>query len=158
MAMLEISAQLPTRVYAAGDVAIAQGQPAGPLLILVEGAVVVERDDVALARVSDPGAVFGEMSIALGRRASGTVRCEVDSVFRVAENGAEFVSANPEVAMELLRTCAARVDALSRYLVDVKLQYAEEGTHLEMLDQVIGSLMHNQSAPARPGSARDPEG
>jgi CRP/FNR family cyclic AMP-dependent transcriptional regulator len=158
MAMLESSARLPTQAFAAGDIAIAQGQPSGRLLVLVEGSVVVERDGIAFARVSGPGAVFGEMSIVLGRPASATVRCEVDSMFRVAEDGAAWLNASPDVAMDLLRINAARVDALSGYLVDIRRQYAEHGTHLEMLDQVLGSLMHHQTAPSRPGSVRDPEG
>ena len=35
---------------------------------------------------------------------------------------------------------------------------AELDGHLGMVDQILDTLVHHQSAPARPGSARDPEG
>lgn len=158
MTLLEAAAGLVALERAAQSVLIAQGDPVAALFVLESGAVLVERDGVPVARITTPGAVFGEMALLLGKPATATVRCETASVFRVADDPAAFLAEHPEAALELARVAAGRVDALTQYLVDVKRQYAEHGDHLGMLDTVLGALSHQQAPTARPGSARDPEG
>ena len=136
---------------------VRQGEPGGRLLVLISGTVVVSRDGVAVARTDRPGAVFGEMAVALGRPATATVTCETDAVFAVADDAEEFLAAHPDAAMDIVRMMAARLDAMTQYLVDVKNQYADRGDHLGMVDTVLDALSHHQATPARPGSARDPE-
>jgi hypothetical protein len=58
----------------------------------------------------------------------------------------------------VLRITAARLDGKTHYLVDVKRQFAEHENHLGMVDEILDTLLHHQAAPARTGSARDPEG
>lgn len=140
----------------AGEPVVRQGEPGGRLLVLISGTVVVSRDEVAVARTDRPGAVFGEMAVALGRPATATVTCETDAVFAVADDAEEFLAAHPEAAMDIVRMMAARLDAMTQYLVDVKNQYADRGDHLGMVDTVLDALSHHQATPARPGSARDP--
>ena len=140
-----------------GEPVVRQGEPGGRLLVLISGTVVVSRDEVAVARTDRPGAVFGEMAVALGRPATATVTCETDAVFAVADDAEEFLAAHPEAAMDIVRLMAARLDAMTQYLVDVKNQYADRGDHLGMVDTVLDALSHHQATPARPGSARDPD-
>lgn len=157
MSMLDAAAALPQVTVAAGEVAIAQGDAGGRLLVLLDGTVVVSRDGVAVARTDRPGAVFGEMAVALDRPATATVTCETDAVFAVADDATQFLAAHPAAAMDLVRVMAARLDGMTQYLVDVKRQYADRGDHLGMVDTVLDALGHHQATPARPGSARDPE-
>ena len=140
-----------------GEPVVRQGEPGGRLLVLISGTVVVSRDEVAVARTDRPGAVFGEMAGALGRPATATVTGEPDAVFAVADDAEEFLAAHPEAAMDIVRLMAARLDAMTQYLVDVKNQYADRGDHLGMVDTVLDALSHHQATPARPGSARDPD-
>jgi CRP-like cAMP-binding protein len=72
--LLTFSADLPARTVPAGETLIDEGDPAGRMLILVSGSVVVEHDGVAFARIDTPGAVFGEMSVVLERPATATVK------------------------------------------------------------------------------------
>lgn len=158
MSILELVRDLPQVDASAGDVVVLQGDPRLRLYVLLRGEVVVERDGVAVARTSTPGAVFGEMAVALGRPATASVRCASDAVFAVADDPITFLHDNPGAALELLRVSAARVDALSQYLVDVKRQFADQDDHLGMLDTVLDALSHQQAPSSRPGSVRDPEG
>ncbi len=158
MTLLELAAGLPERQLRAGDTIITQGDPGGPLHILTSGTVLIERDGVPVARVDQPGAVFGEIAVALGTTATASVRCESDVTIRVAEDAETFLAEHPEAAMELVRISAARVNALTTYLVDIKQQYGDEENHLGMIDTVLGALTQQQAQTARPGSARDPEG
>lgn len=156
--MLEAARDLPEVSMPAGAVVIEQGDPGGRLYVLESGTVMVERDAIAVGRINTPGAVFGEMSLLLGTPATATVRCETASTFRVADDAFGFLRGHPDASLALARVAAARVDALTQYLVDVKQQYADLDGHLGMLDTVLGALSHQQTPRARPGSARDPEG
>ena len=155
--LLALSSDLPTRTLAAGEVLLAEGDAPGPIYLLVAGTLTVERDGVAFARIDAPGSVFGEMSVTLGAPVTATVRAGSDVVVRVADDGAAFLLDRPAAAFEVLRTTAGRLDGMTRYLVDVKAQFAELDGHLGLVDQILDTLVHHQAPRARTGSARDPE-
>ena len=55
-------AALPLEYYQAGETVLAEGSRTDRLLILRWGDVAVLKKGVEIARVSEPGAVFGEIS------------------------------------------------------------------------------------------------
>ena len=141
--ILELSAELPVRTFEPGSPVIEQGAACGELLILLEGEVEVLRDDVRVAKASEPGAVFGEMSVLLNTPYTATVRTLKPSRFAVVANPKEFLESSPEASLHVARLLAKRIDALNSYLIDVKRQY-EGHDHLGMVDDVLGTLMHRQ--------------
>jgi CRP/FNR family cyclic AMP-dependent transcriptional regulator len=155
--LLELCAGLPVVSTPAGGLLIEEGTRPDRLLVLVDGEVTIERDGTPLARVDAPGAVFGEMSVVLGQPATATVRAASDVRVHVVEYPLTFLVEQPGVALAVLRVTAARLDGMTRYLTDVKQQLAGEEGHLGRVGQILDSLLHHQGAPARPGSARDPE-
>ena len=58
-------AALPLATYQAGETVLTAGSTTGRLLILKEGAVEVVKECVQIAKVAEPGAVFGELSVLL---------------------------------------------------------------------------------------------
>ncbi len=156
--LLVLCADLPVETLDGGAVLIAEGSPPARMYVLQSGCVTVERDGVPFARIDNPGAVFGEMSAVLDRPATATVRAETDVEVRVVADPLAFLEERPGAALSVLRMTSNRLDGLTQYLVDVKQQFAELDGHLGMVDQILDTLVHHQSAPARPGSARDPEG
>ncbi len=135
-----------TREYAPNEVVMEQDSPAGPLLVLLQGEVEILRDKVRVGKASQMGAVFGEMSVLLGCPHTATVRALQPSRFAVIENPREFLMASPGSSLEVATLLARRLDALSKYLVDVKRQY-EGHDHLGMVDEVLETLMHRQPRP-----------
>lgn len=156
--LLALSADLPILSAGPGDVLIEEGETLSRLLVLVSGAVVVEHDGTAFARIDSPGAVFGEMSAVLDRPATATVRAEGDVRVHVSDDPVGFLSDRPGAALEVLRMTASRLDGMTHYLVDVKRQYADAEDHLGMVDRILDTLLHHQGAASSPGSRRDPEG
>ena len=142
----------------AGEVLITEGTRPDRLLVLVSGSVVIEHDSVAFASIDTPGAVFGEMSAALDRPATATVRAVDDLEVRVVADPVAFLTERPGAALAVLRTTASRLDGLTHYLVDVKRQFSDAGGHLGLVDQILDQLVHHQGPVSRTGSARDPEG
>ena len=78
-------ASLPLATYEAGDIVIAAASTTGRLLILKEGAVGVVKDGVEIAKVTEPGAVFGELSVLLDQPHTADVRALEASQFHVAD-------------------------------------------------------------------------
>ena len=58
-------AALPLATYQVGETVLAAGTTSGRLLVLKTGAVEVVKDEIQIAEVSEPGAVFGELSLLL---------------------------------------------------------------------------------------------
>jgi len=156
--LLELSEDLPTVDVVPGDLLIEEGSTPGRLWVLVSGEVEIEREGVAFARIDLPGAVLGEMSALLDRPASASVRAATPVTARVTDDPTGFFLDSPRAALEVLRATASRLDGMTRYLVDVKRQYAEAEGHLGMVDRILDTLLHHQAPAASPGSRRDPEG
>lgn len=146
--MLQLVANQKAQKYEAGATIIEQGVQSGPLLVLVEGEVEILRDDVRVAKCSIPGAVFGEMSVLLETPTTATVRALSPCILAVIDDPQKFLAATPAACLEIARLLAARVDALNKYLVDVKRQY-EGHDHLGMVDDVLETLMQRQPRSGR---------
>lgn len=144
---LDLIAGCKTRDFAPNDVVMEQDSPAGPLLVLVEGEVEILRDGLRVAKTNQAGAVFGEMSVLLGCAHTATVRALKPSQFAIIENPRQFLATSAGASFHVAGLLAKRLDALNKYLVDVKRQY-EGHDHLGMVDEVLETLMHRQ--PRRP--------
>lgn len=142
--MLELVSGHNIRDFAPGEAMMEQGTPSGSLLVLIEGEVEILRENVRVAKASEPGVVFGEMSVLLGSPHTATVRALKPSRFAVIENPREFLAGSADASLHVATLLAHRLDALTKYLVDVKQQY-EGHDHLGMVDQVLQTLMHRPS-------------
>ncbi len=156
--VLSLVADLPQRVLPEGAVLLEQGADPGAMYVLVSGSLGIERDGDQFARISHPGAIFGEMSVVLEQPVTATVRALTEVVVHEIADPGPFLRDRPGVALEVLRMTASRLDGMTRYLVDVKAQFADLTGHLGMVDRILDTLVHHQAAPGRTGSVRDPEG
>ena len=149
----------PLRHFTAGEIILAQGDRTGLLYILTEGAVEVIKDGVSVATTSEPGAVFGDLAALLGVPHTAEVRAVRASSFHVVTNPRAFLEQTPAACLHLCELLARRLDAVNKYLVDVKQQFAGHD-HLGMVDGVLDTLMHRQPrqrVPPRESTLRDPE-
>jgi CRP/FNR family transcriptional regulator, cyclic AMP receptor protein len=78
-------ATLPLATYQAGENVLSAASTTGRLLILKEGAVAVVKEGVEIAKVTEPGAVFGELSVLLDQPHTADVRALEASQFHVAD-------------------------------------------------------------------------
>jgi CRP-like cAMP-binding protein len=98
-------AALPLVTYQAGETVIADGSSAARLFILKQGAVAIVKEDTEIAKVTEPGAVFGELSVLLNQPNKLEVRALETSQFQIAD-AAVLLRQNPiaiHVAMALAR-------------------------------------------------------
>lgn len=155
--MLSFCRNLPRRSFSDGDVLLPEGGKTGVLYILVEGQIDVMRGQVLVATVSEPGAIFGEMSVLLDSPHTATVKSHGASTTHVIENAAEFLRSHPDVTYLLAKLLSQRLFGVTTYLVDLKNQFQDEHSHLGMVDEVLDSLLNQQDEGCTPGSERDPD-
>jgi CRP-like cAMP-binding protein len=153
--LLESCRDLPELRLPSGMVLLDEGTRSGKLFILIEGEVQVLRGGVEVATVSEPGSVFGEMSILLEAPHTATVRTLAPTHAYVVENAEAFLSSSPEVLRHIGRLLAFRLQSASGYLADLKRQFADSRSHLGMVDEVLESLLHQQDGGFTPGSDRE---
>jgi CRP/FNR family cyclic AMP-dependent transcriptional regulator len=140
---LQIVEGHPVRELAAGDFILVQDSACEELHVLLAGEVEVLRDDIRVAKTAEVGAVFGEMSLLLGGPCTASVRALGPARFASIAEPRAFLASSPEASLHVAELLAHRIDALNRYLVDVKHQY-EGHDHLGMVDDVLSTLMHRQ--------------
>jgi len=78
-------ATLPLVTYQPGETVIADGSRTGRLLILGKGTVAIVKEDTEIAKVAEPGAVFGELSVLLDQPHTADVRALETSQFYIAD-------------------------------------------------------------------------
>jgi CRP/FNR family transcriptional regulator, cyclic AMP receptor protein len=100
---------------------IADGSRTGRLLILRKGTVAIVKDDTEIAKVSEPGAVFGELSVLLDQPHTADVRAVESSQLHVA-NATTLLAENPIAVLYVATTLAQRLDGANRALIQLKNQ------------------------------------
>ena len=114
-------AGLPVMKYHAGEDVLTAGSRTGKLLFLKSGGVEVTKDGVQIAKVSTPGAVFGELATLLDQPHTADVRTLEESEFLVAD-AATLLAIDPAVALYVATVLAHRLDSANRSLLDVRRQ------------------------------------
>jgi CRP-like cAMP-binding protein len=66
------------QTYAAGDVVVAQGDPATRLFIIVDGSAAVEQQDLGRVGTLGQGEFFGELALIEAHGRTATVRADSD--------------------------------------------------------------------------------
>lgn len=158
-AVLEAVSDQPVQHFAAGETVIAEGSQTGALYILTDGAVEVVKDGIIVAKSMESGAVFGDLATLLGVPHTAAVRTLGASSFYVVPDARTFLRDHPDLCLHLCELLARRLDAVNKYLVDVKRQFTGHD-HLSMVEEMLDTLMHRQPrVRVKPpdSTLRDPE-
>jgi len=132
--------------YSAGENVLTSGSKTGRLVVLRNGSVEVVKDGVQIAKVSAPGAVFGELAIFLDQAHTADVRALEQSDFYVA-NAETLLTYHPAVALYVAAIIARRLDSANQALVEVRrqLQAGEPriaiGKTIEQVEQTYSYLL-----------------
>ena len=133
---------LPVVTYQPGENVLTAGSKTGRLLILKKGAVAIVKETIEIAKVSEPGAVFGELSALLDQPHTADVRALETSQFHVADAAALLLQ-DPLVLLYVATVLARRFDAASQAFFELKRQTQAGQPHSEIgetIDKVEGLL------------------
>jgi CRP/FNR family transcriptional regulator, cyclic AMP receptor protein len=115
-------AALPLETYRAGEMVLRDGTKTGRLLILKKGVVSVVKSGVEIAKVAEPGAVFGELSALLDEPHGADVRALEPSEFHVAAG--DLLMREPAALRYVATVLAGRLDLANRGLIELKSELA----------------------------------
>jgi CRP/FNR family cyclic AMP-dependent transcriptional regulator len=135
-------AALPLETFEAGETVFAEGTKTGRLLILKCGAVCVTKSGSEIARVAEPGAVFGELSALLDQPHGADVRTLEASAFHVAD-AATLLGQDPAALLYVTMILARRLDGANQALLELKSQIeagASPGLIGQTVDRIEGLL------------------
>ena len=137
-------AGFPLATYQAGETVLAAASTTGRLLILRQGAVAVVKEGVEIAKVTEPGAVFGELSVLLDQPHTAEVRALEASQFHVAD-AATLLRVDPIALLYVATVLARRLDGANQALIELKrqLQVGESpsviGKTVEKMQGLLGA-------------------
>lgn len=116
-------AALPLTIYQAGETVLAEGSRTKQLLILRKGNVAIVKQGVEIARVSESGAVFGEISALLDCPHTADVCALTSSQFHVVHPAA---LQDPAALFYVAMILARRIDGANQALVELMTQIHEK--------------------------------
>jgi CRP/FNR family transcriptional regulator, cyclic AMP receptor protein len=154
-AILDYCKEAAQRQVPAGTIVLREGTKTGRLFILIEGRLEVIRGGAVVAVLAEPGALTGEMSLLLDRPHTATVRAGADSLIYEVDDAASFLNQQPSVALLIAQLLAQRLNVATTYLADLMKQYAGHGTHLEMVGEILQSMISLPPQQVSPGSDRE---
>jgi CRP/FNR family transcriptional regulator, cyclic AMP receptor protein len=152
--MLDYCSGGAERKVTAGTAIIHEGSKTGRLFVLIDGRLEIIRSGNVVAVLSEPGAVTGEMSLLLDRPHTATVRAASDSLIYEFDNAAALLSEQPALSLLIARLLAQRLNVATTYLADLMQQYAGHGTHLEMVGELLQTMISLPPLQVAPGSDR----
>ena len=141
-------ARLPVLKFQPGEMVLVKGSTTGQLFVLRQGAVEIVRDGIQIARVSDSGAVFGELAALLNKPHTADVRALEPSEFSVAD-ATTLLTESPTTLLYVAALLAQRLDGANTAILDVKRQLSARKSHIEIAKSVAyleerlsGNLMY----------------
>jgi CRP/FNR family cyclic AMP-dependent transcriptional regulator len=120
----------------------------GRLLILKEGKVAVVKEGLEIARVTEPGAVFGELSVLLDQPHTADVRALEACQFHVAD-AATILRIDPIALLYVATVLAQRLDSANKGLLELKRQIqageprSAIGKTVEKIEVLLGATGAN---------------
>jgi CRP-like cAMP-binding protein len=129
---------LPVSTFEPGEAVLTAGSTTGHLFILRQGVVEVVRDGQQIATVSEPGAIFGELSIILDKPHTADVRAVERSEFHVARASSLLIE-NVAALVYVSAILARRLDTANEVIVEAKREL-ESGKRPGVVSKALDKL------------------
>lgn len=129
------------KLYSSGEVLITEGNQSGYLYVLLEGKVDIIKGDLIINSVSEPGAIFGEMSVLLNHPHMATVKTVEPSRFYEFKSEDSFFNSD-DISWQLAAVLATRLNNITNFLVDLKKRSTESEEQLGMVCEVLEKYIY----------------
>jgi CRP/FNR family transcriptional regulator, cyclic AMP receptor protein len=130
--------------YGPGEHVLTEGSKTGQLLILHSGAVAIVKAGTQIAAVSEPGAVFGEISALLDEPHTADVRTLESSQFYVA-SASSLLAQDSAALLYVTVALAQRLARANQALLELKMAI-DAGEPAGLIEDAIGRVQKLLSA------------
>ena len=121
--------------YRAGETVLSAASTTGRLLIRKEGAVTFVKEGVEIAKVTEPGAVFGDLSAWLGQPHTTDVHALEESKFHVVSTAALLMQ-DPVAVPYVATVVQRREDSANRAQAELKRQVQDGQLSSKTIDKI----------------------
>ncbi|WP_338721773.1 cyclic nucleotide-binding domain-containing protein [Devosia sp. XK-2] len=139
--ILDYCSDLEEVRFKSGQVMLPEGERLGKLLVLIEGQVEVIRERTQVTHVDEPGSIFGEMAVLLDMPHSATVKALSPVRAYEIPDALTFLDGHPEMSLHIATMLARRLYYTTSYLVDLQQQAAGKRQDLDLVDQILSTLV-----------------
>lgn len=146
--LLTLAMAYPLVRFANGEALVTEGEAEGALYVLASGELVVERDGVEIARITEPGALVGEMSVLLGIDHSANVRALGPVEARHIDDGLAFLERSPLAALHVATIACERLNATSALLAELR-NGAENSRETGFFERLFGTVSGTPKSTSR---------
>lgn len=120
MNLLKYCNDLPEISLIPGDYLLREGRKTGRFFILIEGSFEIIKENLQINRVSEPGAVFGEVSVLLDIPHLASVVALEKSRLYVVGNPTKFLQSNTDILYSISTILAQRLNTVTSTLIDLR--------------------------------------
>ena len=135
--------------FKSGQVMLPEGERLGRLYVLISGQVEIVREKTPVTLVDEPGSIFGEMSVLLDMPHSATVRALGPVKVYEIPDALTFLDKRPDFSLQISTMLARRLYYTTSYLVDLQQQAAGKRQDLDLVDEILASLVDPSQIKAR---------
>ncbi|MEO5805583.1 cyclic nucleotide-binding domain-containing protein [Devosia sp.] len=135
--------------FKSGQKLLSEGDRHGKLFVLIEGEVEVIRERTQVTHIDEPGSIFGEMSTLLDMPHSATVKALSDVKAYEIPDALTFLDKRPEFSLHIATMLARRLYYTTSYLVDLQQQAAGKRQDLDLVDEILATLVDPEQFKAR---------
>lgn len=153
--LLELVSTLPRLALETGETLIREGQTDAAVFVLASGALDVERAGRRVARLTDPGAIVGELSLLLSSPATADVIAAEPSIVHRVDDANGLFDTYPGFGRHLAETLARRLHRVTSYLADLHRQFDDRSGTLGLVPTVLEDLLGTERPPVDSGSDRE---
>ena len=139
--ILEYCEGLKIASFKSGGTILTEGERLGKIYILKEGEVEVIREKTQVTHIDEPGSIFGEMSVLLDMPHSATVKALSATRMYEIPDALTFLDKRPEFSLHIATMLARRLYYTTSYLVDLQQQAQGKRQDLDLVDEILASLV-----------------
>lgn len=129
---------LQEKKYDANTTILKEGESDNTLYVLKEGSVEIRKNGIKINEVSNPGALFGEMSVLLDVPHTAEVVTLSESTIYSIQNASDFLRNQKEFSYHLSKILAERLQLVNQNLSVLKTQLKD---NVDEVDTVIEKIL-----------------
>ena len=153
--VLGLVAESPIQRLEPGEKILAEGERSASIFVLLDGELEVQRRGRSLVRISDPGAILGEIGLLLDQPANADVVAVVNSSVHRIDDSDELFARYPALMGYVAWMLARRLHQVSTYLSDLQEQFAGSSATLGLVPTVLRELLGDSGNEFETGSDRE---